>query len=67
MFVHTYTHTYTHAHIQKTGTKFSTRLGNLVPNLAVRAVRLVTRVLENKKLEIDIKRYVRIEKVSVCV
>jgi len=45
------------------GTKFTSRFGNLVSNLAIDAVKCVTVVNEGGQREIDIKRYARVEKI----
>jgi len=45
------------------GTKFVSRFGDLVAQIAVDAVTKITVDLENKNKEIDFKRYARIEKV----
>jgi T-complex protein 1 subunit gamma len=44
------------------GTKFASRWGSLIVDLAVKAVRTVYRK-EGKNIEIDIKRYAKIEKI----
>lgn len=45
------------------GTKFSSRWGSLITDLAVKAARTVTIELANGKKEIDIKRYAKVEKI----
>jgi T-complex protein 1 subunit gamma len=44
-------------------TKFSTKWGKLIAQLAIDAVNKITVVKEGKKKEIDIKRYARVEKI----
>jgi len=45
------------------GTKFVSRFGDIICNLAIDAVLKVMVVTESKKKEIDTKRYVRVEKI----
>jgi len=45
------------------GTKFSSKWGDLIVNLAVKAVRTVYQKDENDNVEIDIKRYAKVEKI----
>lgn len=45
------------------GTKFVSRFGDLVAKLALDSVRKVYTVNDNNQIEIDIKRYCRIEKI----
>lgn len=45
------------------GTKFSSKWGDLIVNLAVKAVRCVYQKDNNDEVEIDIKRYAKIEKI----
>merc|ERR1719197_2218104 len=45
------------------GTKFSNQWGDLIVNLAVRAVRTVRRKDDQGNVEIDIKRYAKVEKI----
>ena len=45
------------------GTKFASRWSKLMCNLALIAVRTVAKELGNGKMEVDVKRYARIEKV----
>lgn len=45
------------------GTKFVSRFGDMVANLAIESVLCVTVERENGQKEIDIKRYARVEKV----
>lgn len=44
-------------------TKFTRRFGNLIPELALDAVRCVTRDVGSGKREVDIKKYAKIEKI----
>lgn len=45
------------------GTKFTSRFGNLISDLAIDAVKTVSVMNEGNQREIDIKRYVRVEKI----
>jgi T-complex protein 1 subunit gamma len=45
------------------GTKFSSKWGDLIVNLAVKAVRCVYQKDGNDEVEIDIKRYAKVEKI----
>jgi len=45
------------------GTKFSSKWGNLIVDLAVKAVRTVWRKDDQGNIEIDIKRYAKVEKI----
>lgn len=45
------------------GTKFTARFGDLISNLAIDAVRCVYHTNETGQVEIDVKRYVRIERI----
>jgi T-complex protein 1 subunit gamma len=45
------------------GTKFSAKWGDLLVNLAVKAVRTVYQKDSNGNVEIDVKRYAKIEKI----
>ncbi|KAF8253734.1 T-complex protein 1 [Wilcoxina mikolae CBS 423.85] len=45
------------------GTKFVSRWSKLMCNLALTAVRTVAREIGNGKMEVDVKRYARIEKI----
>jgi T-complex protein 1 subunit gamma len=45
------------------GTKFSSKWGNLIVDLAVKAVRCVYNKDNNENIEIDVKRYAKIEKI----
>lgn len=45
------------------GTKFSSKWGDLIVNLAVKAVRCVYQKDANGEVEIDIKRYAKVEKI----
>jgi T-complex protein 1 subunit gamma len=45
------------------GTKFSSQWGDLIVNLAVNAVRTVYRKDEAGNVEIDVKRYAKVEKI----
>jgi T-complex protein 1 subunit gamma len=45
------------------GTKFSNQWGDLIVNLAVKAVRTVWRKDDQGNVEIDIKRYAKVEKI----
>lgn len=45
------------------GTKFSSAWGDLIVNLAVKAVRTVSRTDDNGVNEIDVKRYAKVEKI----
>jgi len=45
------------------GTKFSSRWGNLIVDLALKAVRIVTRDSSPNKLNVDLKRYAKVEKI----
>ena len=45
------------------GTKFVARWSKLMCNLALTAVRTVAREIGNGKMEVDVKRYARIEKI----
>jgi len=45
------------------GTKFSSAWGSLIVDLAVKAVRTVSRTDENGIQEIDVKRYAKVEKI----
>lgn len=45
------------------GTKFSSRWGDLIVSLAVKAVRCVYQKDANDEVEIDIKRYAKVEKI----
>ena len=45
------------------GTKFSAKWGSLIVDLAVKAVRTVWTKDENGNIEIDIKRYAKVEKI----
>jgi len=46
------------------GTKFTSRMGELVPNLALDAVMCVARKNENGTNDIDIKKYAKVEKIA---
>lgn len=45
------------------GTKFSSKWGSLIVDLAVKAVRTVYNKDSNDNIEIDVKRYAKIEKI----
>jgi T-complex protein 1 subunit gamma len=45
------------------GTKFVARFGDIIPQMALDAVARITVVNDAKKKEIDIKRYIRVEKI----
>jgi T-complex protein 1 subunit gamma len=45
------------------GTKFTSRFGDLISNLAIDAVRCVYHTNETGQVEIDVKRYVRVERI----
>lgn len=45
------------------GTKFSSKWGSLIVDLAVKAVRCVYSKDANDNIEIDVKRYAKIEKI----
>ena len=45
------------------GTKFVSRWSKLMCNLALTAVRTVAREIGNGKMEVDVKRYARVEKI----
>ena len=45
------------------GTKFTQRFGDLIANLAIDAVQCVATELPNGRLEIDVKKYAKIEKI----
>lgn len=45
------------------GTKFASRWGNLVENLAIDSVKKILSGCEIGKLNLDIKRYARVEKI----
>ena len=45
------------------GTKFSAKWGSLIVDLAVKAVRTVWTKDANGNIEIDIKRYAKVEKI----
>ena len=46
------------------GTKFASRWGKLISNLTIKATKIVMRAENNRnKLNLEIKRYARIEKI----
>merc|ERR1712054_757765 len=45
------------------GTKFSARFGKVLRSLAIEAVRIVAKPDEDGRMDVDIKRYARIEKI----
>lgn len=47
------------------GTKFVSRWGNLVTDLAIKAVRIIMEGANTSKLALDIKRYAKVEKVKI--
>merc|ERR1712054_557336 len=46
------------------GTKFSARFGKVLRSLAIEAVRIVAKPDEDGRMDVDIKRYARIEKIA---
>jgi T-complex protein 1 subunit gamma len=46
------------------GTKYSARFGKVLRQLAIQAVQTVTEVADDGRIEVDIKRYARIEKIA---
>ena len=46
------------------GTKFVSRWGNLVTDLAIKAVKIIMEGGSTSKLALDMKRYAKVEKVS---
>merc|ERR1711998_103302 len=46
------------------GTKFSSRYGAIIRTLAIQAVRTVAKAEEDGRMDVDIKRYARIEKIA---
>jgi len=46
------------------GTKYSSRFGKVLRQLAIQAVQCVTEVQDDGRIEVDIKRYARIEKIA---
>jgi T-complex protein 1 subunit gamma len=47
------------------GTKFVSRWGNLVTDLAIKAVKVIMEGGSTSKLALDIKRYAKVEKVRM--
>ena len=45
------------------GTKFAARWSDLIVNLALKSVRTIMKGASNNKLNVDIKRYAKVEKV----